>query len=126
MGSIQEHLCKLPPSPPEIARTWLIALDASKDVTRSLLKTGAWESFSRSLRLEVQFIRQSCQAKLREDPFLDERSYRQVMLASKRPCCGSRLTTWYSMPMRLRSGLCKRNFGGVDKPKTCTLPRPHF
>ncbi|WWC94409.1 hypothetical protein V866_001251 [Kwoniella sp. B9012] len=48
IGTIQEHLYP------------------NKEVTRSILRTGVWESFLRSLRLELQFIKRSCQSKLKE------------------------------------------------------------
>ncbi|WWC88936.1 uncharacterized protein L201_003851 [Kwoniella dendrophila CBS 6074] len=48
IGTIQEHLYP------------------NKEVTRSILRTGIWESFLRSLRLELQFIKRSCQNKLKE------------------------------------------------------------
>lgn len=46
LGAIQDHLYP------------------NKEVTRSLLRTGAWESFLRSLRLELRYKRRACQEKL--------------------------------------------------------------
>ncbi|GMK59739.1 hypothetical protein CspeluHIS016_0803450 [Cutaneotrichosporon spelunceum] len=37
-----------------------------KDVTRSLLRTGAWERFLQRLRLEIGYSKEACQAKLND------------------------------------------------------------
>ncbi|TXT05103.1 uncharacterized protein COLE_06423 [Cutaneotrichosporon oleaginosum] len=46
MGTVQDHLY------------------IHKDVTRSLLRTGAWESFLQRLRLEIRYSKSACQTKL--------------------------------------------------------------
>lgn len=38
--------------------------DPNKEITRSLLRTGAWESFVRSLRLEIRYSKRVAQDKL--------------------------------------------------------------
>jgi hypothetical protein len=48
MGTVQDHLY------------------IHKDVTRSLLRTGAWESFLQRLRLEIRYSKSACQTKLSE------------------------------------------------------------
>lgn len=48
MGTVQDHLY------------------IHKDVTRSLLRTGAWESFLLRLRLEIRYSKSACQTKLSE------------------------------------------------------------
>lgn len=51
MASIQQHLY------------W------SKELTHTLLRTGAWESFMRSLRLDMRYSSNSCKSKLSELPW---------------------------------------------------------
>lgn len=48
MGTVQDHLY------------------VHRDVTRSLLRTGAWESFLQRLRLEIRYSKSACQTKLSE------------------------------------------------------------
>lgn len=73
MGTIQDRLCArtLSLAAPAAARLRLtpalstsLPADATKDVTRVLLRTGVWESFLKSFKLELQFIRRSCRQKL--------------------------------------------------------------
>lgn len=54
MGAIQQHLCKAAPT---LQRSHI---DWSKEITNTLLQTGDWEAFLRSLHLDMRYIRDKC------------------------------------------------------------------
>lgn len=58
MCSIQQHLCELYDCFPELTADW------SKELTHTLLRTGAWESFMRSLHLDMDYSSKCCESKL--------------------------------------------------------------
>lgn len=104
MGTIQDHLCALSPT---CSRARLTAPDANKEMTRSLLRTGAWESFLRSLRLEIRYSKRATRNQLSGSGQSNMQLTMQAMAALARRYYRSSTTTSYCMPTLSRSGLCK-------------------
>lgn len=103
-----------------LVRTLAHRTDSHKEVTRSLLRTGLWEHFLRSLKLEIAFIRRSCNRKLGESPYsVAVSSHGQRKSRSTQPCCISRSTMRFYTPMPLRCEPYRKSYDGGER---CHIP----
>lgn len=57
----RSHFLRLTVIPSQLIGTISEKMYPNKDITRAILKSGHWEGFLRSLALELQFMRRSCQ-----------------------------------------------------------------
>lgn len=108
MAAIQQHLFQ------------------SKEITRMLLQTGAWESFLRTLQIEIDFTRRSCRNRLREYGTAQLTADQlQAMEAPRRLSYRLRSTMPYCTPTPLHSVLCRRSSDDDDRRTIQRTARQH-